>query len=87
MTSYEREGCTIESALDEPMGCRVRFVRGFGQWVRVTRDNKNRTWTHARGHEGCAYSEHKETRKFGARGFSNWSEAIDFALDMIRTYA
>lgn len=48
-----------------------------GDWVKITRDNEKRTFTHAHGYNG-QYQAHKiETLPF--KWCANWTEAIDRA--------
>lgn len=62
-----------------------KTIRADGQWVKVTRDNKERTFTFARGYEGNFQANEIETLSF--KWVANWSEAIDRATKTISTYA
>lgn len=48
-----------------------------GDWVKVTRDNKKRTFTHAFGRNGEFSAERIETLSF--KWCANWNEAQDRA--------
>lgn len=62
-----------------------RTIRAAAQWVKITRDNKERTFTFARGYEGEFKAHEIETLSF--KWVANWSEAADRANRMISTYA
>jgi hypothetical protein len=62
-----------------------RTIRSDSQWVKVTRDNKNRTFTFARGYKSQHQAHDVETYSF--KWVANWSEATDKAQRMIETYA
>jgi hypothetical protein len=54
-------------------------------WVKISRDNKERTFTFARGYKGQYQAHDVETYSF--KWVANWSEATDKAQKMIATYA
>jgi hypothetical protein len=59
-----------------------RTMRTDSAWVKITRDNKERTFTFAKGFQG-EYSAHTiETLSF--KWVANWAEAITRAADMMR---
>jgi hypothetical protein len=62
-----------------------KTIRGDSQWVKITRDNKNRTFTFARGYAG-QYQAH-DISKLPFKWIANWTEAIDHANRTIATYA
>jgi hypothetical protein len=62
-----------------------KYVRTEGQWVKITRDNKERTFTFARGYKNQFEAQEVETLKF--KWVANWSEAISRANNMIGSYA
>lgn len=62
-----------------------KYVRAAGQWVKITRDNEKRTFTFARGYENQFQASSTDTLSF--KWIANWSEANDFANQMISNYA
>jgi hypothetical protein len=62
-----------------------RTIRKAGQWVKITRDNKMKTFTLARGYEGDWKSIELETLSF--KWVANWAEATERALRSMSTYA
>jgi hypothetical protein len=54
-----------------------KTIRANGQWVKITRDNKERNFTFAKGLQG-EYTAHTiETLPF--KWVANWKEAIERA--------
>ena len=62
-----------------------RTVRTDTQWVKITRDNKDRTFTFARGYKGEAQAHEIETYSF--KWVANWTEATDKANRTMLAYA
>ena len=62
-----------------------RTIRAAGQWIKITRDNQERTFTFARGYEGDFKANEIETLSF--KWVANWSEANERAMKTIATYA
>lgn len=62
-----------------------KTIRAFGQWIKITRDNKDRTFTFARGYDGNFEAAEIETYSF--KWVANWTEAKDKADRTIQTYA
>jgi hypothetical protein len=62
-----------------------KYVRSDKQWVKITRNNKDRTFTFAHGWQGEFTAHNIETITF--KWVANWSEAIDKANRTIATYA
>lgn len=62
-----------------------RTIRAATKWVKITRDNKDRTFTFACGYESEFKAHEIETVPFA--WVANWSEAADYANRMISTYA
>lgn len=62
-----------------------KYVRTEHQWVKITRDNKERTFTFARGLNGNYQAHEIQTLSF--KWVANWSEAIASANRTIATYA
>lgn len=60
-------------------------IRTSGQWIKITRDNKNRTFTFARGYQGQYQASEIEVLSF--KWVANWTEAKDKANRTIATYA
>lgn len=58
-----------------------KYVRTDSQWVKITRDNKSRTFTFARGYKGQFTASDIETLSF--KWVANWSEAISRANTMV----
>jgi len=54
-----------------------KYVRTDSQWVKITRDNKERTFTFARGYKGQVTARDIDTLSF--KWVANWTEAIDRA--------
>ena len=62
-----------------------KTIRANGQWVKITRDNKDRTFTFARGYNGEFQSIEFEMLTF--KWVANWTEAIERAKRKMLTYA
>ena len=62
-----------------------KYVRTDGQWVKITRDNKERTFTFARGYQGECKAHDVETYSF--KWYANWTEATERAYKLIGMYA
>lgn len=62
-----------------------KTVRAGDQWIKITRDNKDRTFTFARGYNGQFSANEIETLSF--KWIANWSEAIERANRTIAIYA
>ena len=62
-----------------------KTIRALGQWVKITRDNKKRTFTFARGYEGQFKANEVETYSF--KWVANWAEAKEKADRSIQAYA
>jgi len=54
-----------------------RTVRTESKWVKITRDNKERTFTFAKGYKDEYAAQEQETLSF--KWVANWSEATDRA--------
>jgi hypothetical protein len=54
-----------------------RTIRANGQWVKITRDNKEKIYTFARGWEGEFKAHDCKTMPF--KLLTNWVEATWFA--------
>ena len=54
------------------------------QWVKITRDNKERTFTFARGYAGQYQAHELQTLSF--KWVANWTEAIDKANRTMAAY-
>lgn len=63
----------------------TRFLRTSYQWTKITRDQRYRQFTLARGHNGCAKAHHYQV--FSFRYLPNWAEAEALALRNMETYA
>ena len=62
-----------------------KTIRASGQWVKITRDNKDRTFTFARGYEGQFKAHESKTLPF--KWVANWTEAVESANRTIATFA
>ena len=62
-----------------------RTIRSNSQWVQITRDNKARIFTFARGYENQLRAHDVDTISF--KWVANWTEAIERANRLINTYA
>lgn len=62
-----------------------RTIRAAGQWVKITRDNIDRTFTFARGYENQFQACEIQTLSF--KWVANWKEAEEKANTTIATYA
>lgn len=58
-----------------------KYIRTDSQWVKVTRDNKEKTFTFAKGFKGQFSAHEIETLSF--KWVANWSEALDRATKSI----
>jgi hypothetical protein len=62
-----------------------KTVRTSGQWIKISRDNTERTFTFARGYTGEFKANEIETLPF--KWVANWTEALDRANRTLATYA
>lgn len=62
-----------------------KYVRSNSQWVKITRDNQNRTFTFARGLKDQFQAHNIEEYKF--KWVANWAEAKDKAERMMAIYS
>ena len=62
-----------------------KTIRFANQWTKITRDNKNRTFTFARGYQGQFSAHQLETLSF--KWVANWSEAVQRANRLMEAYA
>lgn len=62
-----------------------KTVRTTGQWLKITRDNKDRTFTFARGYSDQYQAQEVETYSF--KWVANWTEALEKANRTLATYA
>lgn len=62
-----------------------RTIRASGQWIKITRDNKDRTFTFARGYQGQFQAAEIETLPF--KWVANWTEAQEKASRTIAAFA
>ena len=58
-----------------------KYVRTDSQWVKITRDNKKRSFTFARGYKGELSARDMSSLSF--RWIANWKEAIDRANSLM----
>jgi len=61
-----------------------KTIRTENVWVKITRDNKNRTFTFARGYVGEPVAHNIETMSF--EWLPNWSEALISGNRMVSNY-
>lgn len=54
-----------------------RTIRTTGQWVKITRDNKARTFTFAKGYKGDYQAV--EISELPFKWVANWTEATEHA--------
>lgn len=59
-----------------------RTMRSESQWVKITRDNQDRTFTFAKGSQGEFKAHTIETLSF--KWVANWTEAIARASGMLQ---
>lgn len=62
-----------------------KTIRSESHWVKITRDNKERTFTFARGYAGDYKAHDIETLPF--KWVANWTEATEKANRTIEIYA
>jgi len=62
-----------------------KYVRSDNQWVKITRDNVQRTFTFARGYKNEFKAHEISTLSF--KWVSNWTEALEKANKTIATFA
>lgn len=61
-----------------------RTVRTDSAWVKITRDNKERTFTFAKGYTGEYSAHHIDSLSF--KWCWNWTEAIERAHRLMSYY-
>ena len=61
-----------------------KTIRTENCWLKISRDNKKRTFTFALGYTGKYQAHNIETMSF--KWIPNWSEALISAHRMINTY-
>ena len=62
-----------------------KTIRNDSQWVKITRDNKKRTFTFARGFKNQIEAHNIET--WGFEWVKTWNDAIEKANDKLVIYA
>jgi hypothetical protein len=62
-----------------------KTIRTETQWVKVTRDNKDRTFTFARGYN--SNTKATEIQVFPFKYVSTWEDATEKATRMINNYS
>jgi len=62
-----------------------KYVRNETQWLKITRDNKAKTFTFARGYKGSYQAHDIETLSF--KWVANWNEAVERAEKQIATFS
>jgi hypothetical protein len=62
-----------------------KTVRTANQWMKITRDNKDRTFTFARGYKDQFQATEIETYPF--KWVANWTEALEKADRTLTTFA
>ena len=62
-----------------------KTVRTSGQCIKISRDNKDRIFSFARGYAGNAQAHEIETLPF--KWVANWTEALDRANRTLAIYA
>jgi hypothetical protein len=62
-----------------------KTIRTAGQWVKITRDNKDRTFTFARGYASDTQAHVAEV--WGFKYVANWTDAAEKANRMIANHA
>lgn len=63
----------------------TRFLRTSYQWTKITRDQRNRQFTLARGFNGYLQAHHYQVFTF--RYLPTWADAEALALRTMETYA
>lgn len=61
-----------------------KTIRTNGRWVKITRDNKDRTFTFAVGRDGNFFAHHVDTLTF--KWVANWDEAKSRAESLTTYY-
>jgi hypothetical protein len=62
-----------------------KTIRTETQWLKITRDNKAKTFTFARGYSGNYQAHEIETLTF--KWVANWKEAVERAESKLATFA
>lgn len=62
-----------------------KTIRTQGQWLKITRDSKNKTFTFARGYENDLQATEVQTYSF--KWIQNWTDAKEHATRTLATYA
>jgi len=58
-----------------------RTIRTNGKWIKITRDNKQRTFTFAIGYQG-EFKAHQIEGVYSFKWVANWTEATERAMRM-----
>lgn len=61
-----------------------KTIRSNGQWIKITRDNKKRTFHFARGYKDVVSAHDRVTLSF--KWIPNWTEAIERANKTLAAY-
>jgi len=61
-----------------------KYIRAANQWVKITRDNENRSFCFARGYADEYTAHDIQTLPF--KWVANWTEAVAHAERMINSY-
>lgn len=62
-----------------------KTIRNGTQWIKIIRDNQNRTFTFARGYVGESQAHHIDT--WGFELVKTWQEAIEKAEEKMQIYS
>lgn len=62
-----------------------KTIRNETQWIKIIRDNQNRTFTFARGYVGENQAHHIDT--WGFEWVKTWQEAIEKAEEKMQIYS
>lgn len=66
-------------------GCTTQYLRGHGQWLKITRDAKARNWMLARGLNNSLKAH--DSPRYGFDAYHcTWDDAIEMAARHIRAY-
>lgn len=82
---YSCVNCNATQVENEMTRFTEKTIRTANQWMKVTRDNKERTFTFARGYTGQFTANEIQTLSF--KWVANWTEALEKANRTLSTYA
>jgi hypothetical protein len=82
--TLHEQGIDLSARVAE-CGNGTQYLRGHGQWLKITRDRNARQWTFARGYNNSLKAHDTARYSFVAYGWT-WDDAIEMAARHINDH-